>query len=410
MYAVTKSLLSRAEERPLWSSDTPPTSRGFRDLRIDALRGICLLLIFIDHVPNNVLSWFTLQRFAFIDCADVFVFISGYVSGLVFTRLFMRDGLNVCVRKAWRRVGQLYLAHILISGIALVVFYEFLRYNVVVPDRSVYIFMDHPLWTAAQIALLQHMPNLLSIPLGILPMFIILLAFAPILAWALSKKHGAVLFLILTAVYTTTLCFPRLNFYSYPGHIPWGMDVFAWQLVFALGFLFANRTACGEGTLSWIRRRHVIAAIAGLLVIAVVRIGPTSHLFARITHTYALWQALPSPLPLTGKLTAQPFRILNLLMMALVVSAFGRQHRFWNLPVFRPFIACGQNSLVVFSVGVILSVLASCIALHFGTRWIPVLLTVAGCLVLIIVGQGIRRMRTRATRALSFHAQAPVPG
>jgi hypothetical protein len=43
----------------------PPgrAQQGGRDLRLDLFRGLALLFIFIDHVPDNVLSYLTLQSF-----------------------------------------------------------------------------------------------------------------------------------------------------------------------------------------------------------------------------------------------------------------------------------------------------------------------------------------------------------
>src|SRR4029077_5661707 len=51
-----------------------------RDLRLDFFRGLSLFFIFIDHIPNNVLSYGTLQAIAFADAAEVFIFISGYTA------------------------------------------------------------------------------------------------------------------------------------------------------------------------------------------------------------------------------------------------------------------------------------------------------------------------------------------
>jgi len=43
-----------------------------RDLRLDLFRGLSLLFIFIDHIPNNVMSYVTLHSIAFSDAAEVF--------------------------------------------------------------------------------------------------------------------------------------------------------------------------------------------------------------------------------------------------------------------------------------------------------------------------------------------------
>jgi hypothetical protein len=49
-----------------------------RDLRIDFLRGLALLFIFIDHIPDNGLAHFTLRNFGFADAAEVFVLLAGF--------------------------------------------------------------------------------------------------------------------------------------------------------------------------------------------------------------------------------------------------------------------------------------------------------------------------------------------
>ena len=59
-----------------------PYQRSGRDLRLDLFRGLSLIFIFIDHVPDNVLPYLTLQSFSFCDAAEVFIFISGYAAAL----------------------------------------------------------------------------------------------------------------------------------------------------------------------------------------------------------------------------------------------------------------------------------------------------------------------------------------
>ena len=45
-----------------------------RDLRLDLLRGVGLWMIFIDHIPDDVVSWLTLRNYGFCDAAEFFVF------------------------------------------------------------------------------------------------------------------------------------------------------------------------------------------------------------------------------------------------------------------------------------------------------------------------------------------------
>ena len=83
-----------------------------RDLRLDFFRGLALLLIFIDHIPENILSYFTLQAVQFFDAAEVFIFISGYTAALVYGRTLAVQGASYATAQTLRRAWQLYVAHI----------------------------------------------------------------------------------------------------------------------------------------------------------------------------------------------------------------------------------------------------------------------------------------------------------
>ena len=53
-----------------------------RDLRLDLFRGIALWLIFLDHIPTNIVSWVTIRNYGFSDATEIFIFISGYTAAL----------------------------------------------------------------------------------------------------------------------------------------------------------------------------------------------------------------------------------------------------------------------------------------------------------------------------------------
>ena len=55
-----------------------------RDVRLDFFRGIGLWMIFLDHIPHDVVSWLTLRNYGFSDAAEFFVFISGYLVGFIY--------------------------------------------------------------------------------------------------------------------------------------------------------------------------------------------------------------------------------------------------------------------------------------------------------------------------------------
>src|ERR1700756_2091101 len=62
------------------------TAVGERDLRLDLFRGLALWLIFIDHLPPSLLTWFTLRNYGFSDATEIFIFIFRHTPGLLSVR------------------------------------------------------------------------------------------------------------------------------------------------------------------------------------------------------------------------------------------------------------------------------------------------------------------------------------
>jgi hypothetical protein len=91
-----------------------PVKTAGRDLRLDFFRGIALFLIFIDHIPGNVLGQFTIRSLGFSDAAEVFIFVSGYTAALVYGGAILKRGTIVATAKIFYRVWQIYVAHIFI--------------------------------------------------------------------------------------------------------------------------------------------------------------------------------------------------------------------------------------------------------------------------------------------------------
>ena len=45
---------------------------------VDFWRGVALVMIYINHVPGNVFSYYTLRNYAISDAAELFVFLAGW--------------------------------------------------------------------------------------------------------------------------------------------------------------------------------------------------------------------------------------------------------------------------------------------------------------------------------------------
>ena len=74
-----------------------------RDLRLDLFRGIGLWMIFLDHIPHDVVSWLTLRNYGFSDAAEFFVFISGYLAGFIYGPIIGAGHFLAALKRLWTR-------------------------------------------------------------------------------------------------------------------------------------------------------------------------------------------------------------------------------------------------------------------------------------------------------------------
>src|SRR5260221_8311652 len=81
-----------------------------RDLRLDFFRGIALWLIFLDHIPSNVVAWGTIRNYGFSDATEIFVFVSGYTAAFVYGKEMHERGFMIAGAHILRRGLRNYLA------------------------------------------------------------------------------------------------------------------------------------------------------------------------------------------------------------------------------------------------------------------------------------------------------------
>src|SRR5262252_2266144 len=85
-----------------------------RDLRLDFFRGLGLWMIFLDHIPHDIVSWLTLRNYGFSDAAEFFVFISGYLIGFIYGPIVRAGLFLAALKRLWKRSLEMYVAHIML--------------------------------------------------------------------------------------------------------------------------------------------------------------------------------------------------------------------------------------------------------------------------------------------------------
>lgn len=328
-----------------------------RDLRLDFFRGLALFFIFIDHIPENTLNWFTLPSIGFSDAAEVFIFISGYTAALVYGRTLLNQGFLFASAQIYRRVWQLYVAHIFLF----VIFTAEVSYTIVTFNNPMYSdelrvgdFLAVPHIAIIKALLLQFQPTFLDI----LPLYIVLLSSFPFILLLLRIGTIAAILPAL-ALYIATQVF-GLSLHAYPDDQVWFFNPFAWQLLFVIGTAAGFARIAGRRILPSGNVLFVVAAI--FVAFSVVTcVSWTIHGIYDSFPALFLRQLWP-----VNKTNLAALRLIHFLAVAIVVVHVVRA----NSPFFRwravqPIILCGQQSLQVFCLGILLSVLG-----HFVlTEW-----------------------------------------
>src|SRR5579872_4721570 len=237
----------------------PPPALS-RDLRLDFFRGLALVCIFIDHIPENFLNYFTISSIGFSDAAEVFIFISGFTASLVYGRALAARGALIATVQVLRRAWQLYVAHIFLFMIFIAeVSYTVRAFNNPMYNEEMGVgdFLEHPHIAVVQALALQFQPTFLDI----LPLYIVLLLIFPLVLIALRRNVW--LALVPSALIYVEVQIFGVDMPAYPPGSVWTFNPLAWQFLFVLGAVLGH-----ADTISPARERFVRAAFWPALGVA----------------------------------------------------------------------------------------------------------------------------------------------
>ncbi len=345
----------------------PPKVETFDSICFAALANWA---VFLDHIPENVISWITTRNYGFSDSADMFVFVSGYTAAIVYARIMIQGGFVVGGTRLMKRVGQLYVAHVLLFVIYIAAIgYVAQKYNEpdIVDEFNVAGLAVNPIGTLIEGLLLKFKP----VNLDILPLYVVLMGcFAPVL-WAMVRRPD------LTLVGSLLLYFTARQFDwnlpSYPSGT-WYFNPFAWQLLFLLG---AWSALGGAERIEWVIQSRALRFL-GAFYLSFALVMTMAARFPELGH--ALPRSLFDAFNPNDKTNLAPYRVLHFMIIAALASRFVTPH--WSgleWRISRPLIKCGQQSLAVFCVGVFLAFLG-----HFALErtsnalWAQIVVSVTG--------------------------------
>jgi len=319
-----------------------------RDYRLDFCRGLALILIFIDHVPGNPASLWTLRKWAFCDAAEVFVLISGISSYFAYGSKLDKLGLKGCWAAVAQRLTRIYGAHLLLFFSAAffvrIAAVYFARVDYVDFLQVKHLFADPRHYVPAALTL-SYLPRYLDI----LPLYLILLAAAPAIIFAVKRDPW--LALIASGVVYMIVRMNGFNLSAGHDGLGWNFNPFAWQFLYTIGIVVGHFSKVGFETDSLHARYQWawVTLAGGFAMFALLAAAPWSGSEeSRALFNLYLWPA--------EKTFLSPLRVANVVaLLYLFVFFVPRQAKFFSSRAASLFLACGRNSLPVYGVGVVLS-------------------------------------------------------
>ncbi|HEY9155448.1 MAG TPA: OpgC domain-containing protein [Opitutaceae bacterium] len=308
-----------------------PNAGKRRLIFVDAIRGAMLVLMAVNHIPSDV-QRVTNHPFGFVSAAEGFVFMSGLMSGWVYSKRYYRDGPAAMKDAALRRALAVYLYHIVsfvaVLGTIAVLANVFGVYAIAASDPM----LDHP-WTmlATGVVFLQQ-PALFDI----LPMYCVFLVALPFVLTACAKGHrtnvlfGSFMLWLLANIFS-----PQQPIVHWPVDMG-SFNLLAWQFIFVLG------AVCGQ---AWTAGERIVPKVSAWTV--TLALIPGVYFFL-VRHAYVKPPVSGAWLDwMTNKNNVAPFRLLDSLihyyLIYALVSKFPRWFSWSSLALL------GRHSIFVFS-------------------------------------------------------------
>jgi hypothetical protein len=327
----------------------------------------------------------TLRNYGFSDAAEVFMFISGVTCALAYDRARRREGWSGVVRRSLRRGWDIYAAFLLLTLACAIMVYLAGRDHLA-DETNTRVLLEHPGAALAHAAILQYRP----VNTDILPMFVIYhVLFAPLL-WLLLRAPNVTLgaSLLLYAL----VCVLGWTVPAWPNNV-WFFNPLAWQLLIVLGAWWIIE---GKRLRPWVTSRTLLALAVLYLAFSLI-----------ITLSWSIKSVEPLvPQTLTNllfpvnKSNLSPLRLLHFLALAILAARFvPHTWRGLTTPVMRGAMRCGENSLPIYCLGVLLAFASHVTLLEISDGLaMQIVLSLGGILVMIIAALLLTSLRVKPGR------------
>jgi hypothetical protein len=372
--AARSPILQPAQSATTTAAQIPaPTDR---DLRLDFFRGLSLWFIFLDHVPSNLVAWFTVRNFGFSDASEIFVFISGYTATFVYGRVMRERGFVIGAARILKRAWQIYVAFVFLLVFYLAeIAYVASRFEnpLYTEEFGIFEFFQKPDIILIEALKLRFLPA----NVDVLPLYIVLMLIFPGVLWFLLRVPNVTL--AASIAFYALARWMDWNLALYPYDHTWFFNPFAWQLLFVIG----GWCALGGVQKIWkFLHSHAVTAIC-IVYLVIAALYQLSWLSPGVTRRLPDFMLI-LPLDKTG---LSLFRLTHFLAMAILVVRFVPSNAsFLRSKWARPLVLCGEHSLEIFCLGIFLSFSAHFILTEVSSRLVmQIIVSLAGIGIMIAV-------------------------
>jgi len=291
-----------------------------------------LVIMTFDHFGGPVKS-ITFQPLGFVSAAAGFIYLSGFIYGVVYTRKYLEADFKTIRVKSERRAAVIYIYHLLVLLIVIVPyllgFYD---------SEGLTAFRERPVHSFLLFALLLYQPS----NMDILPMYIIFILTGPYVLRAIINGKWMAVFIISGLLWLVNQV-PAFQYTNYDGGDQWinfgHFNIFCWQLLFFAGVFFGYAKVTGKFRLPISKWIVAGAGLCAIICLIIRWMPPTSTIFVLLDY-------------FADRSTLGVVRLLNFTLLAYLIYTFTQK---------RPDIIrsgwlalLGRHSLKVFAYSVCL--------------------------------------------------------
>lgn len=304
-----------------------------RDNRIDSIRGLMLILLAINHFGGWVatLVW---EPLGFVSDAEGFIFISGFVLAVVYSRYLI--DLKTFVKKILHRCWIIYKYHLFLLVLIPVVPFFFPVFKTIWGQVVGYYFSHSLLKYCVSTLLFFYQPPFMDV----LPIYVICAFMSLPILILLYKGKDLLVIMLSLIIWVAGQFFNPISFlgnHFFNGVTSGYFNIFSWQIIFFTGVYFGYKTKTGQE----------VVFLKSKVVSVTLLILFSAFLFFRYALRFGFVELADADITIFNRGEMSWLRVINFFVVVYAISLMLKKvPKKYKIP---GFAFLGKHSLQVFS-------------------------------------------------------------